>query len=93
MRTAHTARLTSLERGWLRMLDLDLELAQRMLRLPRAARPVPPVAVAAVLVEDWDGTRVVLAEAIPAPPADEPVEAAPPSVQLRGAYARRAARG
>jgi hypothetical protein len=50
--------------GWIAMLDVDLDLAQRTLRLP--VRELPPL------------------------PGEEPP---PPPVGLRGAYARRAAKG
>lgn len=75
--------------GWLAMLDVDLELAQQMLRLPPMRMPVPPIALPAVLADDGR----VLAPAVEAddgPP--EPVPAADaPKAPLRGAYARRAA--
>lgn len=73
--------------GWLTMLDVDLELAQKMLRLPPARMPVPPIALPPVL-DEWSGA--VLAPAVEAPDPDEPAPAPRPAVGLRGAYARRA---
>lgn len=73
--------------GWIRMLDIDLELAQQTLRLPTRSLPLPPIALPAVVV---DG--VERAPAVEAPSPEE--AAAPPAapvVGLRGAYARRAA--
>ena len=73
--------------GWVAHLDVDLELAQRMLRLP--ARELPP------LPGDDPGALF----AAPVPVVDPPEAAAPPppaperaaGVPLMGAYARRAA--
>lgn len=76
--------------GWIVMLDVDLALAQQMLRLPPARRPVPPCAVPAVMTEDWEGRPVELAPAIEAAGADEPAPAPRPSSAPKGAYARRA---
>lgn len=74
--------------GWIRMLDVDLDLAQQMLRLPLARLPLPPLALPAV--RDWNGD--VLAPAVEAPAADEAAPVVPTApVGLRGAYARRAA--
>lgn len=74
--------------GWVAMLDVDVDLAQRMLRLPTHRLPVPPLALPAVL--DWNGD--VLVPAVEAADPSEPVTEAPkPVVGLRGAYARRAA--
>jgi hypothetical protein len=79
--------------GWIRMLDVDLDQAQRMLRLPALQLPVPPIALPAVV--DHEGR--VLAPAVEAHdaatdgPLEEPVADAP-KVPLRGAYARRASR-
>lgn len=91
-RTPLTARQRQLLDGWIRMLDIDLERAQQVLRLPPTRWPVPPIALPAVL--DWSGRELV--PAVDAPDDDEaaaeaarPVE---PTVPLRGAYARRAAR-
>jgi hypothetical protein len=73
--------------GWIRMLDIDLELAQATLRLPTRRLPVPPIALPALVV---DGVEV--APAVEAPSPEEAARpAAPPVVGLRGAYARRAA--
>lgn len=78
--------------GWVAMLDVDLELAQQMLRLEPLQMPVPPIALPAVLGHDGQ----VLAPAVEAHNAatDGPLEhvrpdAPPPA--LRGAYARRKA--
>jgi len=79
--------------GWIAMLDVDLELAQRMLRLAPLQLPVPPIALPAVLGADGE----VLAPAVEAHNAavDGPLEVVPaadaPKAPLRGAYARRAA--
>jgi hypothetical protein len=85
-----TARQGQLLRGWIAMLDVDLDLAQQMLRLPPARWPVPPIAVPAVTTEDWDGSLVELVAAIPPPAPDEPAPVARPTSTPRGAYARRA---
>jgi hypothetical protein len=85
-----TARQGQLLRGWVAMLDVDLDLAQQMLRLPPARWPVPPIAVPAVTTEAWDGSLVELVAAIPPPEADEPAPAPRPTTAPRGAYARRA---
>lgn len=69
--------------GWVAHLDVDLELAQRMLRLQPAERPVPPGGLPAVWTQDWDGELVELLPAVPDP------SAAP--VRRVGAYARRSA--
>lgn len=73
------------------MLDVDLDSAQQILRLPPSEMPLPPIALPAVL--DADGT--VLADAVDAPDTAAPAAAAAPAptVALRGAYARRAATG
>lgn len=74
--------------GWIAMLDVDLDLAQQVLRRPLRELPVPPIGCPAVV---RDGVELV--------PALEPLapgeEAAVPKpvVGLRGAYARRAAKG
>lgn len=74
--------------GWIRMLDVDLALAQATLRLPTRALPVPPLALPAVIVNG-----VEVAPAVEAPAPDEPTPtAAPAAPRLRGAYARRARR-
>lgn len=85
--------LTPLQRqylnGWIRMLDVDLELAQATLRLGDRRLPCPPIDLPAVMV---DG--VVLAPAVEAPAPDAPPEPAPiAATALRGAYARRAQAG
>ena len=76
--------------GWIDMLDVDLELAQQMLRLPPARLPVPPIGLPAYVAPDG---RVLAPEVCwpddeaPVPPVAPPA-AAPP--KLLGAYARRA---
>ena len=74
--------------GWIRMLDVDLQLAQATLRLGDRRLPCPPIALPAVVV---DG--VVYAPAVAAPSPNEPLEAPPVRVAPRGAYARRARKG
>lgn len=84
--------------GWVAMLDVDLDLAQRVLRGSVLSLPLPPIGLPAVTTPGWEGQPpVVLAPAVPAP---EPEEAAvlpfvapsPGGPRLRGAYARRAGR-
>lgn len=79
--------------GWIRMLDVDLELAQRVLReTPAHLLPLPPVAMPAVTTPGWDGRAIVLAPEVEAPAGEaEAVELPVNVVMLRGAYARRAA--
>jgi len=70
--------------GWIAMLDVDLESAQAILRLPPAQWPLPPIALPAC------GS----APAVEAPTPDEPPEPPPaPSRAPLGAYARRARKG
>ena len=73
--------------GWIRMLDVDLELAQRTLRLPTSQLPLPPIALPPLVV---DGVEV--APAVEAAAPGEPLEPPKPVTGLRGAYARRAAK-
>ncbi len=77
--------------GWILMLDVDLDLAQRMLRLPPARLPVPPLAVPPVYAQDWNGSLIEVLPAIETPADDDPPPAPrPATAPLRGAYARRA---
>jgi hypothetical protein len=85
--------------GWVRMLDVDLDLAQRVLAGDVRCLPVPPLALPAVTTPGWDGSPIVLVPAVPAPDVSEPVVLPPGSPQLSvvggrlvGAYARRAGR-
>lgn len=76
--------------GWIAMLDVDLPLAQQMLRLDPLTMPLPPIALPAVVDEDG----VVLAPAVEAPTpgeAADDVAVERPGAALRGAYARRSA--
>lgn len=82
-----SARQQQILDGWIRMLDVDLELAQKTLRGPTRSLPVPPLELPAYVNRDG----VVVAPAIEAPGADEPAEPPAPAAGLRGAYARRAA--
>lgn len=87
--------LTAVQRqrldGWLTLLDdpATINRAQQVLALPPHRWPLPPVALPAVR----DDTGRELAAAVEPPSPDETPEPAPArATQLRGAYARRAAR-
>lgn len=69
--------------GWIKMLDVDLQLAQKTLRLGDRNLPCPPIAMPAV------GD----VPAVEAPSELEPAEAPLPTIAPRGAYARRARAG
>ncbi len=86
-------RLDQIAHGWVAMLDVDLELAQRMLRLPPAQRPLPPCGAPAVTELGWAGEVLTVLSEIPPAAADEPPPV-PRTVSVpRGAYARRARKG
>ena len=87
-----TARQGQVLAGWIRMLDVDLVLAQRILRGPAHRLPLPPLALAAVTTVGWAGEVIELAPAVPAPEGAVVVEAVLGSVVPLGAYARRRAR-